>query len=152
MSVAEVQEQLQRRTTRFGARSTTANTRVSAADICMAVSKLQSLGGGFKTLPVGNSNKQSSMLIVSVPTELNPDHTHVLGLAAAEDSATCKVGGRGSITLTQLRDATGWSEDRCQRALDLLLQEGMAWLDKYQGEFYYWFPSIWKGEQLAQSD
>jgi hypothetical protein len=39
---------------------------------------------------------------------------------------------------------TGWDRDRVKRALDLLLAEGMAWIDHYNGEELYWFPSVWK--------
>jgi hypothetical protein len=48
------------------------------------------------------------------------------------------------VPVDQVRDATGWSRQRVERAMELLLQEGMAWLDEYQGESYYWFTSIWQ--------
>jgi hypothetical protein len=34
--------------------------------------------------------------------------------------------------------------------VDLLLQQGMAWVDEYQGEFYYWFPSIWQDSNIPK--
>jgi hypothetical protein len=40
-----------------------------------------------------------------------------------------------------------WPEDRAERAITLMLQEGMAWKDEYLGISFYWFPSVWK-EQM----
>jgi hypothetical protein len=39
-----------------------------------------------------------------------------------------------------VQDSTGWQEERAQRAIDLLLTQGMAWLDEYKGDKLYWFP------------
>lgn len=46
--------------------------------------------------------------------------------------------------MEDVRRSKGWTEERAQRALDLLLSKGMAWLDVHRGEESYWFPSIWK--------
>lgn len=146
MSIAEVQSILSKRTTKFHAlsssstdnqeSSTSSNKKskktghkYSEGDIQIAIQKLSKLGGGFRTIKVG-----SSTMIVSVPTELDNDHMEVMTVAK---EMQC-------FTLDQVQDATGWSHDRAKRSLDLLLHEGMAWLDKYEGYEFYWFPSIWK--------
>jgi ESCRT-II complex subunit VPS22 len=128
MSMAECQAILAKRRTRLS--SSEAVKQVSAADIQIAIQKLAKLGGGFRTIQVG-----SATMIVSVPTELDNDHMQVMTLATIE---------RRGVTLEQVRDATGWSKERAERAVELLLQQGMAWVDHYQGYDYYWFPSVWE--------
>lgn len=130
MSIQEVMAVLQKRKTKFKL-GDTKTKQYTQDDIKTAISKLHTLGGGFRTIKVGKST-----MIVSVPTELDQDHTEIMGLAQQTG---------GSITLNQVQEEkAGWPEDRCQRALDLLLTQGMAWLDVYKGEKLYWFPSIWK--------
>ncbi|CAB9520218.1 Vacuolar-sorting protein SNF8 [Seminavis robusta] len=142
MSITEVQSMLAKRTTRFdfaGTSSASTSTSkkkkkkskdtYSEEDIKLAIKKLAVLGNGFRTIEVGNST-----MIVSVPTELDNDHMEVMTLAK---NMQC-------VTTEQVCEVTGWSKSRAERALQLLLQEGMAWLDKYEGLDFYWFPSIWK--------
>jgi ESCRT-II complex subunit VPS22 len=74
-------------------------------------------------------------MIISVPTELDNDHMEIMTLAQIY---------LGSISLEQVKDNKGWDTDRSTRALDLLLAQGMAWLDVHAGKTLYWFPSIWK--------
>lgn len=146
MSISEVQSILSKRTTRFdfgGASGSSSSKKkkkdkdtYSEEDIKIAISKLAKLGNGFRTVKVG-----SSTMIVSVPTELDNDHMEVMGLAK---EMQC-------VTIEQLIDTTGWSRARAQRALDLLMQEGMAWLDRWEGLEFYWFPSIWKENMEEQS-
>ena len=128
MSVSEVQSILSQRRTRMGLKQ---QRNVSQADILIAIQKLAPLGGGFRTMEVGKAT-----MVVSVPTELDQDHTQVLGLAEAHV-------GRG-LSVDEVLDATGWGRDRAERALQLLLQEGMAWLDTYLGRDLYWFASVWQ--------
>ena len=129
ISIQEVMSVLSSRQTKFQL-GQTKTKQYSADDIKTAISKLTTLGGGFRTVQVG-----SSTMIVSVPTELDNDHMEVMKLAQDQG---------GSVTLEQTEVATGWKKDRCGRALELLLAQGMAWLDIYQGQKLYWFPSIWK--------
>jgi len=126
ISVQEVKDILEQRRTKFCLAGQQTKT-YSKQDVQTAISKLSTLGGGFRTLQVG-----SSTMIVSVPTELDNDHMAIMTLAQ-------DMGGKG-ISLHQVRDSTGWNEERAQRAMDLLLTQGMAWLDEYKGENLYWFP------------
>lgn len=136
MSIAEVQSILSKRTTKFQLGDEDDHRKkgkhknmYSEDDIKVAIQKLSKLGNGFRTIKVG-----SSTMIVSVPTELDNDHMDVMSLAK---DMQC-------VTLEQVQEVTGWARERAERALQLLLQEGMAWLDKYEGLEFYWFPSIWK--------
>jgi ESCRT-II complex subunit VPS22 len=131
MSVTEVQSILAKRKTRLGSAGNSRTNQVSAADIQVAIQKLAKLGGGFRTVTVG-----SSTMIISVPTELDNDHMEVLTVAQNNPMT--------GITVDHVEQATGWNRDRIERALELLLQQGMAWLDEYRGESYYWFPSVWQ--------
>ena len=139
MSITEVQNILSKRTTKFqlGDEDDRHNrnkkgkpkNKYSEDDIKIAIQKLSKLGGGFRTIKVG-----SSTMIVSVPTELDNDHMEVMALAKDMEC----------VTLEQVQEVTNWGKERAERALQLLLQEGMAWLDKYEGLEFYWFPSIWR--------
>ena len=106
----------------------------NTGDIAIAVRKLSTLGGGFRIVKVGQSD-----MIVSVPTELDSDHMEIMTLA--QD-------GQGCVTVDDVKQRLSWNEDRVERALTLLLHEGMAWIDDFHGISFYWFPSVWK-EKLS---
>lgn len=105
----------------------------SVGDISIAVNKLATLGGGFRIMTVGKSD-----MIVSVPTELDQDHMEIMSLA--QD-------GKGCVNVDEVMQELNWSSERAERAVTLLLQEGMAWKDDYMGISFYWFPSVWKEQQ-----
>ena len=133
MAVTEVRDTLNR--TRNRARSGKKQKDLySKADVAIAVKKLSTLGGGFRIVTVGASD-----MIVSVPTELDNDHMEIMTLA--QD-------GKGCVTVDEVQQRLSWSEDRVERALTLLLHEGMAWKDDFHGISFYWFPSVWK-EKMA---
>jgi len=135
MAVAEVCETLNRAKSRQGRKKKEKNSSLySKGDVAIAVKKLGALGGGFRIVRVGPSD-----MIVSVPTELDNDHMEIMTLA--QD-------GRGCVTVDDVKQQLRWTEDRVERALNLLLHEGMAWRDDYHGISFYWFPSVWK-EKMA---
>ena len=105
-------------------------------DIPIAVKKLGVLGGGFRIIQVGKSD-----MIVSVPTELDQDHCEVMTLA--QD-------GNGCVTVDDVMGQLKWNKERADRAMTLLLQEGMAWKDDFEGISFYWFPSVWKESRQIQ--
>jgi ESCRT-II complex subunit VPS22 len=141
------------------------SAKYNAGDIKIAVKKLGQLGGGFRIVQVGgggNSNgdgsgsgiglsrktrpssSSSTDMIISVPTELDEDHTSILTLASGQG---------GCVTVDDVQQQLGnWSMERIDRALTLLLQEGMAWKDDFHGIEYYWFPSIWKEQRQEQEE
>jgi len=128
MAVTEVCETLNRARNRT--RKKKQKELYGEADVAIAVKKLSKLGGGFRIVTVGASD-----MIVSVPTELDHDHVEVMTLA--QD-------GQGCVTVDEVRQRLSWGEDRVERALTLLLHEGMAWKDDFHGISFYWFPSVWK--------
>jgi ESCRT-II complex subunit VPS22 len=148
MSMAELQSLLARRKTRLGSSLPLPSTggssgaKVSPADIQIAIGKLAKLGGGFRTVQVG-----SSTMVVSVPIELDNDHCQVMTVAIDRGG----IEGEG-ITVDTVRQALGWSEDRAERALRLLLQQGMVWIDEYRGQSFYWFPSVWQERRSSKSN
>lgn len=125
MSVAEVQQRLRKRTSRLG----TVHTTVAASkeDIAIAVKNLGKLGGGFRLI---------DNMILSVPTELNTDHTSILVLAQSQPD-------RG-LQSSEVQEALGWDNRRTHRAFEVLLQQNMVWIDQHRGETLYWFPSVWQ--------
>jgi len=152
MSIAEVQSILMKRGTKFCfSDSQKKGSKYSKDDIVTAIGKLSKLGSGFRTVKIGNS-----MMVISVPTELDNDHMEVIKIAQdiAERGTswftTSQQRAIGEVTMDDVVKATGWDHERSKRALDLLLSEGMAWLDMYDGIEHYWFPSVWK-EGLASN-
>jgi hypothetical protein len=87
------------------------------------------------------------MMVVSVPTELDNDHVQVIKCAQMVFAER-----QEGIIFYAVRDMTQWNDDRVKRALDLLLAEGMAWLDRFDGYEFYWFPSVWKEGRMAEEE
>lgn len=81
--------------------------------------------------------KGSQKMVQSVPVEMNIDHTAALLLAQKT----------GFITKLRLQKELGWDTVRCDSVLDLLVREGIAWIDDQGegGERYFWFPSLMGG-------
>lgn len=134
MSLTEVQTILAKRKTKLGMERSSRTQEVATSDLQIAVNKLSQLGGGFRTVQVGKS-----VMVICVPTELDNDHMQVMTAASAYKET--------GLTIEQVMYTTKWSKERVQRAMDLLLQEGMAWLDVYQGQESYYFPSIWQEDR-----
>ena len=142
MSIAEVQSILMKRGTKFCfSDSQKKGSKYSKDDIVTAIGKLSKLGSGFRTVKIGNS-----MMVISVPTELDNDHMEVIKIAQdiAEGGTSWFHASQqraiGEVTMEDVERVTGWDQERSKRALDLLLSEGMAWLDIHQGIEHYWFP------------
>jgi len=108
---------------------------ISVDDIERASKKLKTLGSGFQLLSVGNQK-----MIQSVPCELNNDHTTVLVLAQEKHFVNPRV----------LESELKWKKDRIDSVLELLVREGMAWIDDQSetGERAFWFPSLMGGSLI----
>jgi ESCRT-II complex subunit VPS22 len=145
MSLTQVQLLLSKRTTKLGrAMAVNSNDKtklISTPDIVVAIQKLSKLGGGFRLVEVG-----SSTMVISVPTELDQDHMTVMELATRNDETS---GAAARVTTHQVQNAAGWTKERAERVLEMLLQQGMVWLDEYKGESYYWFPSVWQEQNAS---
>ena len=48
----------------------------------------------------------------------------------------------GAVTVKGILENTKWGTERVERALELLLKEGMVWIDEYNSERAYYFPSL----------
>jgi len=56
-------------------------------------------------------------------------------LSAAEDN-------QGEITFSRVKGSNGFTKERFDRAIERLLQDGLAWEDEQNpGEVAYWFPA-----------
>jgi len=100
-------------------------------DIERSIKKLKVLGNGFNLLNIG-----SKKMVQSVPCELNTDHTTVLLIAQ----------DKGYVEVLELEKELLWPADRIVNTLDLLLKQGIAWIDVPNvGKQLYWFPSLFGG-------
>ena len=138
ISVSEVRTILLSRGTKFKFLSADNTSAKGAAytehDIITSIQKLSHLGSGFRTITVGKN-----IIIVSVPMELDNNHLQVMNIAQEEhsnDASDCY----GRVTKVQIKNATKWENERIQRSIELLLRQGMAWLDVHDGVDSYWFP------------
>lgn len=139
ISVDEVKQILCKRDTRFRFSSSKNNMNdnnrkeieknsektYSTKDIVTAMSKLSKLGSGFRIVSVG-----TTPMIISVPMELDYDHTEIMKIAQQA----------GKVTMEEVIENTGWKEERAKRAIELLMTNGMAWLDIHEGQQIFWFP------------
>lgn len=104
---------------------------ISKDDLLCAARKLKILGSGFTVVPVG----KGQYMVQSVPGELSMDHTAVLQQVANSN--------RASTSVRLLREELGWEEDRSQKALDHMIEQGLAWIDLQEPrEKLYYFPSL----------
>ena len=141
--VSEVNEILSQRGTKFQFADSKSKTSYIDEDIITCVKRLSKLGSGFRTVKVGQS-----VMIVSVPEELDDDHMRVLDLAQDDN-----FGSYGCVTTEQMQTILEWDDERCQRALQKLMGKGMVWLDiNDEGEKIYWFPSLWSKEITTSSN
>lgn len=62
-------------------------------------------------------------IVVSVPLELSTDHQEILNLANEH----------GFVTASMCCERKGWSSARFQGSINVLLKEGMAWIDIHGG-------------------
>lgn len=122
--------------------------RISEEDVKTAIQKVHLLGAGFQLLQSG-----SSVLVVSVPTELSSDHAAILQEAQRAHGEGEGDGSCCSVTVAGLREGLRWEEGRIRVALDLMMQGGMVWVDEQAGRGgpAYWFPSLWVQARLAAS-
>merc|ERR1711862_93078 len=120
-------------------------------DIITSIQKLSQLGSGYRTINIGNSDSnKTNVMIISVPMELDNDHLQVMNIASQQQDDNDNDYCYGRVTKKQIKNVTNWSNDRIQRSIELLVRQGMAWLDVHDGIDNYWFPSVWKqGMELS---
>uniref|UniRef100_A0A2M4BXR4 Vacuolar-sorting protein SNF8 n=1 Tax=Anopheles marajoara TaxID=58244 RepID=A0A2M4BXR4_9DIPT len=110
---------------------------ITTDDILMAAKKLEIFGNGFTIVNVGKGRH----LVQSVPGELSLQETNVLQVASNQPE--------GWVTVAKVAEQLGWTETRAQNALEKVLGEGLAWIDKQGDEPSYWLPSLFPGRLLG---
>lgn len=107
---------------------------ITANDIISAISKLHILGNGLKLVKIDpQKNHLNNYVIESVARELSKDDTDILQIAETNN---------GQFDYRLIHDKFGWPEDRFNRKIEHLLMEGLIWIDKYDGT--YWFIGLFK--------
>jgi ESCRT-II complex subunit VPS22 len=102
----------------------------SQDDVLAALGKLAVLGDGFQEVKIGGTR-----FIRSVPDALSPDAAAVLG-------AVERANGCAFVDAASIISRLGWSMSRTSDALDALLRDGVAWVDKQASPPRYFFPSL----------
>ncbi|KAI8084213.1 EAP30/Vps36 family-domain-containing protein [Gilbertella persicaria] len=100
--------------------------QVSEDDITRAIKTLKPLSGGYEVIQIGNRK-----LVRSVPKELDKDQASLLLLAQKT----------GYINHDMVKNELGWTTERINTATQHLLQDSIAWLDRYGDVDSYWIPS-----------
>ena len=99
---------------------------VSAEDIVRAVKSLACLGkGGVSIISIHNQ-----LLISSLPDDMSPDSIHLLS-----------TGWDKGLSVSELATLVEWTQPRCLHALDILIAEGVVWIDCHP-ETTYWVFSM----------
>ncbi len=104
--------------------------KVSTDEIISVIEELskQGLIGGISTLDNGIK------VVHFVPVEMTKDPQTVMSLSSRH---------KGKLTLETVIIELGWTEERAQRALDSLVNAGIAKVQKtYSRSYIYWFPSL----------
>ncbi|OBZ90794.1 Vacuolar-sorting protein SNF8 [Choanephora cucurbitarum] len=104
--------------------------QISEDDITRAIKTLTPLSGGYEVLQIGERK-----LVRSVPKELDKDQAALLLLAQKT----------GYVDHEMIRNQLGWTIERTETATQHLLQDGIAWLDRFGDKDAYWIPSYFTG-------
>lgn len=106
---------------------------VTLDDLERSISKLKVLGGNFAVAIIGVPPNECKM-VLSVPPELNPDTLSVLQVAREKN---------GHVSQSDVQKALKWDLSRCERALEKLEHEGIAWIDHSpSGDTIWYMPSL----------
>lgn len=120
----------------IGTSSSSGIAEVSGEDLLRAIEKLEILGKGFSIVP---TNRRDDPLILSVPIEMNRDHSELMAVAQE----------LGYVSDTMMRSLHSWTSERFTQCVGPLLQEGIVWGDLYDGVWTYWFPSLWRSDDSS---
>jgi ESCRT-II complex subunit VPS22 len=108
---------------------------VSLDDCRRAIKKLDIFGSAFTLVPMNNGR----FMVQSLPDGMNNDHTIILKLAESNN---------GVVTQQIIVNELKWDSLRVENMLNLMLKEGIVWLDSYdyknngQLKQSYYFPSL----------
>ncbi|CEP18605.1 hypothetical protein [Parasitella parasitica] len=124
--LTELKEIMRRVQIMRGASNKQQQQQISEDDIVRAIKTLKPLSGGYEVLPIGDKK-----LVRSVPKELDKDQSALLLLAQKT----------GYVDNEMIKNELGWSPERINTATQHLLQDGIAWLDKFGEKESFWIPS-----------
>ncbi|XP_053947335.1 vacuolar-sorting protein SNF8 [Anastrepha ludens] len=113
---------------------------ITDEDILMAAKKLSIFGNGFVVHKVA----KGKYMVQSIPGELSMEESKILTAASNTE--------KGYVTLQMIIEQLGWNEFRAKQALDKTISEGLCWIDEQNGEYSYWFPSLFPGRYAHASD
>ncbi|KAJ1969740.1 ESCRT II complex subunit Dot2 [Dispira parvispora] len=100
---------------------------INEDDIVQAIKNLAPLGSGYDIITIGNLK-----MLRSVPREFNTDQSRILVLAQST----------GFVTERMVVEETSWSLERVTTTLDMLLRDGLSWIDEQAPDGpRYWFPT-----------
>ncbi|KAI9478224.1 MAG: EAP30/Vps36 family-domain-containing protein [Benjaminiella poitrasii] len=111
-----------------GMGGTNKKQQITEDDIVRAIKTLKPLSGGYEVLQIGNRR-----MVRSVPKELDKDQSSLLLLAQTT----------GYVDYDMIKNELGWTSERIHTATQHLLQDGIAWLDKFGEHESYWIPSYY---------
>ncbi|CAG7835671.1 unnamed protein product [Allacma fusca] len=118
------------------------NAEVSSDDIHRAMKSLNVLGKSCGViLPTGGVNNLDDAMVFCVPEELSLDNTAVVTHAVQS--------GMPFLTVDDLIKALGWKQSRVESVLEVLIREGIVWVDDHEGSRFYWFPSIFSAARIS---
>ncbi|KAJ1927721.1 ESCRT II complex subunit Dot2 [Tieghemiomyces parasiticus] len=99
---------------------------INEDDIIQAIRCLVPLGSGFQVTEIGTKK-----LVRSIPREFNTDQAQVLSLA--QDASY--------VTVDVIADKAGWTGERITSVLEMMLRDGLCWIDTQGPETRYYFPT-----------
>ncbi|KAF7729027.1 hypothetical protein EC973_005058 [Apophysomyces ossiformis] len=102
---------------------------ITEDDMIRAIRTLKPLSGGYEVLTIGDRK-----MVRSVPKELDKDQSALLVLAQKT----------GYVDAIMAQQEWGWNRARIDKTLQLLLQDGLAWIDSQGDVETYWIPSYFK--------
>lgn len=104
---------------------------ISNDDLLRAAKKLKIFGSGFTIVPIG----KGQYMVQSVPGELSMDHSAILQLVSNSE--------QGFTSVMALCKELNWERERSQKALDHMVNQGLAWIDLQDTyDKMYYFPSL----------
>ena len=102
---------------------------VSVDDILRAIKALEVFGSGaVRTVKIGNE-----LFISSIPEGSNQDPRTILAVFRNVEG----------LTAEEVASRLGWSMERVIHGLQILVKEGVMWIDQFAGTRRYWIFSQW---------
>lgn len=120
---------------------------ISKDDIKRSIEKISVLGNGLRIIQVLDLYSHQSLflqvtgmeMVLFTPLELTTGHQEILSIASE---------GKGYVSERIVCEQRGWSFERFNSVINLMVQEGLAWVDRPPNtprlDERYYFLSIWR--------